>query len=442
MTERGEGHTSAAADDEPLDFFSGPIKFTVLAACTVRAGPDSTTAKVGEYKKGDTVEIVNEATNSDGLKVYQTRTAPKGADSGGWVKLRTSKGKALLTLFAEPLDFSSGPVKFTVLAACTVRAGPDSTAAKVGEYKKGDTIEVSGEATSSDGLRVYQTDTAPKGGSGGGWVKLRTSKGKELLTLFAEPLDFANGPIRYVALAACTVRAGPDSTTAKVGEYKKGDTIEIVNEATNSDGLKVYQTRTAPKGADSGGWVKLRTSKGKELLSVRANDEPEPLDYSNGPVRCTVLAACTVRAGPDASSASVGQYKKGDAVEIVNEATNSDGLKARAPLMTQSAFLTTQSYSHLTKRPVRWEQVYQTVTAPKGADSGGWVKLRTSKGKALLSVRPVEQLGGAADPPEELRSWLRAQLSHRQDMAKNHDGNRLKNVRCSRTTRYLVANVQ
>ena len=71
------------------------------------------------------------------------------------------------------------------------------------------------------------------------------------------------------------------------------------------------------------------------------------------------------------------------------------------------------------------------------------MKLRTSKGKALLSVRPVEQpLGGAADPPEELRSWLQAGLSHRQDMHKNHDGNRLKNVRCSRTTRHLVANVQ
>ena len=170
-------------------------------------------------------------------------------------------------------------------------------------------------------------------------MKLRTSKGKELLTRFAEPLDFSSGPVKFTVLVACTVRAGTDSTTAKVGEYKKGDTIEIVNEATNNDGLKVYQTTTAPKGADTGGWVKLRTSKGKELISVCANEDPEPQDYSCGPVRWTVLAACTVRAGPDSTSARVGQFKKGDTVEIVNEATNSDGLRVRTLLTSPLFFL-------------------------------------------------------------------------------------------------------
>eukprot|EP01046_Picozoa_sp_COSAG06_P067505 COSAG06_NODE_17530_length_936_cov_0.783751_2_plen_43_part_01 len=40
-------------------------------------------ASLGEGAKGDIIEVVQEATNSDGLGVVQTITAPAGSMRGG-----------------------------------------------------------------------------------------------------------------------------------------------------------------------------------------------------------------------------------------------------------------------------------------------------------------------------------------------------------------------
>jgi CRP-like cAMP-binding protein len=86
------------------DFSSGPIKFAVLATCTVREGPEASSKKVGELKPGATIDVVQEQTNGDGLKVMQTITPPPGSNRGGWVKVKTSKGKQLLGQVAAVVD--------------------------------------------------------------------------------------------------------------------------------------------------------------------------------------------------------------------------------------------------------------------------------------------------------------------------------------------------
>ena len=88
-------------------------------------------------------------------------------------------------------------------------------------------------------------------------------------------LTAASGTV-YDVLAAATVRAGPESSSNKLGEFKKGAVIEVVNETVNN-GLTVVQTTTVPDGASGGGWCKLKTSKGKLLLSKRA-PEAVPLE--------------------------------------------------------------------------------------------------------------------------------------------------------------------
>jgi hypothetical protein len=146
----------------------------------------------------------------------------------------------------------------------------------------------------------------------GGWVKIQTSKGKQLLTLVGlsdstdqtvqpaplvgdegtvgssptthaeEVADKSDAPqelLQYKVLAASTVRIGPETSSTKVGEFKAGTLIDVVQEAVNSDGLKVVHTITAapgPKGV-MGGWVKIQTSKGKQLLAPvhdEAKDKP------------------------------------------------------------------------------------------------------------------------------------------------------------------------
>jgi hypothetical protein len=83
----------------------------------------------------------------------------------------------------------------------------------------------------------------------------------------------AVGPaVKYMVLASATVRDGPESSSNKLGEHQKGDVIEVVAEQKNSDGLEVLKTTTAPAGSASGGWVKMKTSKGKLLLERISGD--------------------------------------------------------------------------------------------------------------------------------------------------------------------------
>ena len=376
--------------------FDELVQFKVLAACTVRMGPEKDDTKVGEYSKGTVIDVVQEVINFKGITTYQSITAVKGKQTGGWVKLETSKGKTLLERIepdptrarceAAVLKFltsrgqaaimprvckalgSGGgdddPTRWlsdlegmeadgdleTFLQVChdtmdgdsntpestdaadrnvdedatqlvelerpaSPRSGgpgfginlaPDcvvtsfsheESCAKVAGVQVGSRIlEINGEPVSSkEDAASRLRDTQPgssvsfllANGSGrrwdptaGKWVgraeedgsedgdSVEGGEGHDSADEEHEPLDFASGPVKFAVLATCTVRDGPDSNSAKVGEHKQGDTIVIVNEARNSDGLKVYQTITAPKGANRGGWVKLKTSKGKELLSV------------------------------------------------------------------------------------------------------------------------------------------------------------------------------
>ena len=137
-------------------------------------------------------------------------------------------------------------------------------------------IEALSTETVEDGTERVQFDGLAMGFDRG-WVSVTAKGGTALLELI-RPLDFTNGPLKFSVLATCTVRDGPDADTAKVGEHKEGTVIDVVQEAENTDGLKVYQTITAPEGANRGGWVKLKTSKGKELLDQVHSftaDEPE-----------------------------------------------------------------------------------------------------------------------------------------------------------------------
>lgn len=71
---------------------------------------------------------------------------------------------------------------------------------------------------------------------------------------------------KYKVLAKCTVREGKNGTATKLGEFEKDTVIDVVEEATNSTGLAVVRTVTALKNGALGGWVKLTTAKGKDLL--------------------------------------------------------------------------------------------------------------------------------------------------------------------------------
>jgi len=79
----------------------------------------------------------------------------------------------------------------------------------------------------------------------------------------------------YKVLGDSTVRKGPDKISEKMGEFKKDEVIEVVEETINAEGLPVVKTTTLPAKSKptmysdrrlNGGWVKIKTSKGKQQL--------------------------------------------------------------------------------------------------------------------------------------------------------------------------------
>ena len=89
----------AGSLDQQLSSDASPgmlVKYRVLAKCTVREGKNADSAKVGEYKKGMMLDVVEESSNRTGLVVVKTTNTTDTGARGGWVKIRTAKGKRLL----------------------------------------------------------------------------------------------------------------------------------------------------------------------------------------------------------------------------------------------------------------------------------------------------------------------------------------------------------
>ena len=89
----------AGARDQQLGSDAGAgmlVKYRVLARCTVREGKNADSAKIGEYKTGMMLDVVEESSNRTGLVVVKTTNTTDTGAKGGWVKIRTAKGKMLL----------------------------------------------------------------------------------------------------------------------------------------------------------------------------------------------------------------------------------------------------------------------------------------------------------------------------------------------------------
>ena len=117
--------TDESRQDAVLVAKPGVTLYHVLRDCTVRSGKDKQNKKLGLYKKGELVEAVQHGVNSEGLTVLRTRThcivkkdsarsssvsgqvaaaAAAATNDGGWVKLRSSKGRKNLEKVAQAIE--------------------------------------------------------------------------------------------------------------------------------------------------------------------------------------------------------------------------------------------------------------------------------------------------------------------------------------------------
>eukprot|EP01045_Picozoa_sp_COSAG04_P031369 COSAG04_NODE_5780_length_1494_cov_4.494624_3_plen_142_part_01 len=106
----------------------------------------------------------------------------------------------------EPTLRPLEPLRYRVLASATLREGPDSSAPKVGELKKGAVIDVVERSVNSDGLSVLRT-TSAAGAAAGGWLKATTSKGRSLAERIMNSEPAAGGAGEDGGDAAAAARA-------------------------------------------------------------------------------------------------------------------------------------------------------------------------------------------------------------------------------------------
>lgn len=126
---------------------------------------------------------------------------------------------------------------------------------------------VSGRRESITGRRQSisgrRSSLAHGGGSRLGGIQERVA-GDSGLAL-ADSLGTANchSLCKYKVLAKCSVREGRHGDSTKLGEYAKGMVIDVVDESRSDTGLAVVRSVTVLQNGSLGGWVKVRTAKGR-----------------------------------------------------------------------------------------------------------------------------------------------------------------------------------
>lgn len=236
----------------------------------IRRGAGSSYDEIGTYVQGDRVEITETKTVDDTLWGH----TGKGWVGMGYVRMDgTPPQKADGTLADADLLSSDG--KYGVLGygvvdlgSLNVRHGPGTEYDKVKEVSEGDRYAY--YQVLGDWVRID-----------GGWVSTEY--------FYIEGTKAADATTGTVATEELNIRSGPATTFKSVGNYKQGETVEILAEVGRW-------------GYTSKGWVSM------DFILKAAKT------YTTG--IGTISTGLNIRKEPDADSQSMGTYQEGDIVEI------------------------------------------------------------------------------------------------------------------------------
>jgi uncharacterized protein YgiM (DUF1202 family) len=235
----------------------------------IRKGANSGYEKVGTYKKGDRIEILETKTVEDGTVWGRTNL--------GWV------GMGYVRMDGTPIPESEDPNATKIisngnntvlgygvvnLGELNVRMGPDTHYAKLATVKLGNRYAY---YELSDGWARIED----------GWVSTDY--------FYIEGTTTAEAYFAVVNTEELNIRTGPNTSFSSVGQYKQGETIEIL-------------CQVDAWGYTEKGWV-----------FVTYIEEIEPT-YSVGTGIVTI--GLNIRKEPNADSELIGSYIEGDTVTI------------------------------------------------------------------------------------------------------------------------------
>ncbi len=236
-----------------------------LGSLNVRTGPSTDYDKIGTVGLGDRYAY------------YQK--------SGNWVRI--NKGWISTAYFYLEGNTGEGAGTGKVTGdGLNIRSGPGTGFDSVGSYQKGDTVKI---LTQINGW----------GYTSKGWVSMK------FVEMEKSETEVTKGK-GTVTADSLNIRKSPAKDAEVVGSYKKGDKVEIL-EVKNG------------WGKTNKGWVSMDYIKMDATAETTEPETTEPSTdkkYKTG--KGTVTASeLNIRKSPSKTAKSVGSYKKGDKVTIL-----------------------------------------------------------------------------------------------------------------------------
>lgn len=259
------------APTEPAPIVRVNMGTVTAGELNIRKGADSGYEKVGSYKNGDRIEILETKTVEDGTKWGRTNLGWVGM---GYVRMdgvdvpTTAAGDPNTKIVSDGNSTVLG-YGIVTLGELNVRMGPGTNNPKIATV------------TMFDRYAYYQLQD--------GWARIESGWiSTDYFYIEGTPGDGAmTGAVTEDQL---NIRTGPNTSFQSVGTYSKGEVIQILAQV------------------DTWGY----TNKGWVFITYVEEVVP---NYSTGAGRVTI--GLNIRKEPNAESEVVGTYTEGDLVTIV-----------------------------------------------------------------------------------------------------------------------------
>ncbi|MBR5020643.1 MAG: SH3 domain-containing protein [Oscillospiraceae bacterium] len=261
-TSADSGSSNAGSSESTSS--KGSTGYITADSANIRKGAGNSYDVVGTYKKNDVITV------------YETKkltSSTWGRTNKGWINLKYAQ-----------MDADTTPVTGTITASSlNIRKGAGSSYDKVGSYAKGDKVS------------VYQTMTVSSvkwGRTDKGWINMAyVQTGSQSTSTTVSRTGTVN-------TSSLVVRKGAGTGYDKVGSVKSGEKLTITQ-------LKLVSG--TPWGKISSGWV---------CLDYVKMNKP-----SSGAPALILGDDLNIRKGAGKSYSVVGQYDKGDVVNILETKT-------------------------------------------------------------------------------------------------------------------------
>lgn len=373
----------------------------------VRNKPMDSAAEKKKLKAGDRVTIVADYMDGNGEKWGKLST-------GGWLNLTGSAADDV----SEPIPMD--PMTITVIAEdVNIRCGPGTDYYKTGKFYKGEKLVIT--ATQKGGQYLWGQSTK-------GWVCLHYTDYDMRMAEKSEEGKTVTATGVIVKTSSLNVRNGPGTRYEVIDKYSRGDRVEITVQ---------QKVGSATWGLTQKGWISLyyveltpvtepakpeatepdeptapeSTEPEKKPESEKQETPEKDTKPDNGVIATGTVYNCNalnVRSAPGIDSKHVGRLKKGERVEILEQAfvkreawgrTKAGWIcltfvKLDAPIPTQpsdseTASGTTSSGSTAKATGIVVKCSYLNVRAAAGVDNARVTKLAKGTKVTIYETKKV-----------------------------------------------------